>query len=409
MNPPTPILLTHYGEDWIRGSERCLLDLLTYLNRERFSPVVWCNAPALARELGALDVPVHQSRFTILGHWNRPRWDLANYGRLVRTGLDLVRQRGIRLLHSNNGAPNQWLLPVARTARLPLLAHLHVVYQRRDRSTLGLHQATLAVGVSQGCLDGLLADGMSARRMKVIYNGVDPALLGRGEARELRRQLGIPANAITITRVGSLIHRKGVDLMLHAFAQLRSERHDCHLLIVGEGPERPKLEALARELNLDGAAHFLGLVDSAGAVLRDATDIAVSPARDEGFGLTVIEAGVFGLPIVATDTPGMREILSDGESGLIVPIGDVPRLVAALRTLLADPVLRRRLGAAAQDTVQRRFLIPRYVAEFEAAYERLLDTPSGELGWTGTWTGPGVYGRGIAGAVRGRLGRGRQA
>jgi glycosyltransferase involved in cell wall biosynthesis len=406
VNRPTPILLTHYGEDWIRGSERCLLDLLTYLDRERFSPVVWCNAPALAREVRALDVPVHESRFTILGHWSAPRWDLANYRRLVRTGLDIVRQRGIRLLHSNNGAPNQWLLPMARTARVPLLAHLHVVYQRRDRFTLGLHQATLAVGVSQGCLDGLLADGMPARRVQVIYNGVDPALLGRGEARELRRELGIPADAITITRVGSLIHRKGVDLMLRAFAQLRAERQDCHLLIVGEGPERPKLEALARELHLEGSAHFLGLVDSAGAVLRDATDIAVSPARDEGFGLTVIEAGVFARPIVATDTPGMREILSDGKSGLIVPIGDVPRLVGALRTLIADPALRSRLGAAAQETVHRRFLIPRYVAEFEATYGRLLETPVEQLGWTGTWSGPGIYGRSIVGAVRGRLGRG---
>src|SRR5512134_1400980 len=108
---PTPILLTHYGEDWIRGSERCLLDLLTYIDRTRVSPVVWCNAPALEREVRALDVPVHRSRFTILAHWNPPRWDLANYWRLVRRGLALVRQHDIQLLHSNNGAPHQWLLP----------------------------------------------------------------------------------------------------------------------------------------------------------------------------------------------------------------------------------------------------------------------------------------------------------
>jgi hypothetical protein len=401
---PTPILLAHYGEDWIRGSERCLLDLLTYIDRTRVSPVVWCNAPALAREVRALDVPVHQSRFTILAHWSPPRWDFVNYARLVRTGRELVRRHGIRLLHSNNGAPHQWLLPVARSARLPLLAHLHVVYQRRDRCTLGLHQATLAVGVSQGCLEGLLADGMPRERTRVIYNGVDESLLGRGAAHELRAQLGIPPDAITITRVGSLIHRKGVDLMLHAFAQLRQERPGCHLLVVGEGPDRPTLEALSRQLRLQSAVHFLGLVDSAGAVLRDATDIAVSPARDEGFGLTVIEAGVFGRPIVATDTPGMREILADGESGLIVPIGDVPALVTAMRRLIDDPALRRRLGEGARTIVNARFLVRRYVAEFEKTYAELLSTPAPSFGWRGSWTGITPYGRWLTGALRQRLG-----
>ncbi|HET8624957.1 MAG TPA: glycosyltransferase family 4 protein [Gemmatimonadales bacterium] len=406
MTEPTPILFTHYGEDWIRGSERCLLDLLKHVDRQRYGPIVWCNGPALAREVRALDIPVYQSRFTMLLNWSPPRLDFANYGRLVRQGLRLVRAHGIRLIHSSSGAPNQWLLPIARRTRLPLVTYLMVVYNLRERCTLGLHHATLAVGVSQGCVDGLIDDGMPRNRTKVIYAAVDLDLIGRGDERGLRQRLGIPADAITLTRVGSLIHRKGVDLMLRAFAWLRAERPQCHLLIVGEGPERSRLEALARELGLEGSAHFLGLVDSAGAVLRDATDVAVSPARDEGFGLTVIEAGVFGRPIVATDTPGMREILSDGESGLIVPIGDVPRLMGALKSLVDDPDLRQRLGAAARDTVERRFLLPRYVAEFEATYADLLAKPAGELGWSGPWTSPRVYGRWLGGALRRRLGRG---
>lgn len=191
---------------------------------------------------------------------------------------------------------------------------------------------------------------------------------------------------------------------MHAFAQLRQERPGCHLLVVGEGPDRPKLEALTRQLGLENAAHFLGLVDSAGAVLRDATDIAVSPARDEGFGLTVIEAGVFGRPIVATDTPGMREILSDGESGLVVPIGDVPALVSAMRRLMDDPALRRQLGEGARRTVSARFLVRRYVAEFERTYVELLGTPAQSLGWSGPSTGFGPYRRWLTGALRQRLG-----
>ncbi|HEX5387023.1 MAG TPA: glycosyltransferase family 4 protein [Gemmatimonadales bacterium] len=403
MTAPVPILFTHYGEDWIRGSERCLLDLLTHIDRARFRPILWCNAAALAREAGALDVPVHQSKFSILLHWTPPRYAIGRYLALVREGRRIVRQHGIRLLHSNSAAPHQWLLPIARGERLPLLAHLHVVYAQRDRFTLGLHQATLAVGVSHGCIDGLLDDGMPRERTRVIYNGVDVDLLARGDERGLRHRLGIPDDAVTLTRVGSLIHRKGVDLMLRAFAELRRTHPNVHLLVVGDGPERPALEALARELGLADTAHFLGLVPSAGAVLRDATDMAVSPARDEGFGLTVIEAAAFGLPIIATNTPGMNEILRDGESGLIVPIEDVAALVRALDVAIRDPALRHRLGAAARATVQERFLISRYVSGFEATYTELLAKPQAELGWGGPKTGPVVYGRWLSGVVRRKL------
>ncbi len=400
MNPPTPILFTHYGENWIRGSERCLLDLLTHIDRDRFQPIVWCNTPVLAAAIRELGVPVHQSTFSILLHWTPPRYDLVRYVGLVREGLRLVRRYGVRVLHSNSAAPNQWLLPVARIARRPLLAHLLTVYNLRERCTLGLHQATLAVGVSRGCVEGLVEDGMPAARTKVIYCGVDAALAGAGDERGLRSRLGIKPVDIVLTRVGSLIHRKGVDLMLRAFAELRAECPNCHLLVVGEGPDRNQLEALAARLGLQGSVHFLGLVPSAGAVLRDATDIAVSPARSEGFGLTVIEAATFGLPIVATNTTGMTEILTDGESGLIVPVEDGPSLTRALLTLVRDPGLRRRLGGAAREVVQRRFLIARYVEEFEATYAELATRPQTDLGWSGPRTSPAVYGRWLAGVLR---------
>ena len=404
MSTPVPILFAHFGANWLRGSERCLLDLLTHIDRTRYRPIVWCNAPILAEQVRKLDLPVELSRFTILLHWTPPRFDVPNYRQLVNTGRRLVRNHAVRLIHANSGAPNQWLLPVARSLRLPLVTYLMIVYNLRERCTLGLHQVTMAVGMSRGCIDGLLADGMPPARTRVIYGAVDVAQIGRGAHTELRRQLGIAPDAVTLTRIGSLIHRKGVDLLLHALAQLRAEGADCHLLIVGDGPERASLEALARNLGVQAHAHFLGQIEPAGSVFRDATDIAVSPARDEGFGLTVIEAGAFGLPIVATDTPGMREILTDGYSGCIVPTEDVPQLAATLRRLIDDPELRRRLGAAARETVERRFLVSRYVAEFEATYDELLRVPARELGWRGAWSPPGIYARWIGGVLRRRLG-----
>jgi glycosyltransferase involved in cell wall biosynthesis len=366
--------------------------------------VVWCNAETLAREVRKLELEAHVSRFAILLHWDRPRFDVAQWWRQVREGRALVRRHGIRLLHSNSAAPCQWLLPVARAERLPLLVHLHAPYQLRERMTLGLHQATLVVGVTRGCIEGLLADGMPAARTKTIYNGVDPATFAVGDERGLRARLGIPADAVVLARVGSLIHRKAVDVMLRVFARLRAERRGVQLLIAGEGPDRAALEAQARALGVADAAHFLGYVPSTGALLRDATDIAVSPARMEGFGLTVIEAGLAGKPVVATDTTGMTEILRSGENGTIVPVEDEDALLAALRELVDSPSLRARYAEALRRTVEERFLVSTYVRSFEETYAELLARPRESLGWSAPWTPPGMYLRWLRGVVGRRLG-----
>ena len=403
---PAAILFTHFGKEWIRGSERALLDLLTHIDRRRFQPVVWCNAETLASEVRALEIPVHVSKFSILLDWVPPRYDIVRYAALVREGRRLVRQYNIRLLHSNSAAPTQWLLPVARSVGLPLLSHLLAPYVERERFTLGLHQATLVVGVTSGCIEGLLKDGLPASRTMTIHCGVDLTAWRGWDQRGLRASLGIGPEEIVITQVGSLIHRKGHDVLLRAFSEVRSQRPQCRLLIVGDGPDRPAIEALSRELDLGASVHFLGFVDPPpGVIFRDATDIAVSPSRAEGFGLTVIEAGAAGRAVVATSTTGMTEIIADEESGLIVPIEDPRRLAQALLQLVDDPALRQRLGDALNQVVQERFVISRYVANFESAYERLLAIPKKDLGWrSGWWSGQfTMYGRWVAATVTKRM------
>jgi hypothetical protein len=109
---------------------------------------------------------------------------------------------------------------------------------------------------------------------------------------------------------------------------------------------------------------------------------------------------VFGLPVVATDTPGMREILSDGETGLIVPVENVQALVDALVKMVGDRDLRSRLGAAFQKTVERHFTLRRYVTEMEDAYSSLLERPRDEYGWNGPRTGLRPYRQWLGEAFR---------
>lgn len=398
------VLFVHYGDEWIRGSERCLLDLLANIDQTRFAARLWCNASVLAREAEALGVPTQVSPFRILFGWDPPRFAVRDWRRQVREAFAIVREHGTQLLHSNSAAPVQWLIPVARSRRIPLLAYLLAPYLQRERMTLGLHHATLAVGVTTGCVEGLVEDGVDRSRTRTIYCGVDPKVWARGDEAGLRTRLGIPPTAVTLTRVGSLIHRKGVDVMLRTLARLRLERPQCHLLVVGDGPDRATLEAMARDLGVADCTHFLGYVDASGAVLRDATDIVVSPARVEGFGLTVIEGGLAGKPVVATDTTGMREIIQSGENGIIVPVEDEDALLHALQELVDRPQLRAVFGEKLRATVEKRFLISTFVRGFEDTYAELIGHDRRELGWTGTWGPMSVYLSWLRGMVRRRMG-----
>ncbi|MGL5481308.1 MAG: glycosyltransferase family 4 protein, partial [Aeromonas veronii] len=105
----TPVLLVHYGEDWIRGSERCLLDLLAHLDRSRFTPLLWCNSPTLAAEAATLGVETMVEPFSLLLGWQAPRFDLAAHRRLSRRARALITERQIGLVHANSAAPCQWL------------------------------------------------------------------------------------------------------------------------------------------------------------------------------------------------------------------------------------------------------------------------------------------------------------
>jgi glycosyltransferase involved in cell wall biosynthesis len=395
-----PILFVHHGLNWITGSERCLLDLVVHLDRERFRPVVLCNTEALATaasELGA--VVCWGSRFEAAGDGFLP--DRI----LVREARRIVREQGIRLIHANDFQPVKWLLPSARSSRIPMLLHVHLPSSEEDRCYMWAHQVACVVGVSRAAVQGFVNDGLTPKRLTIIYNAVDPDRVSTGDASQLRTELGITPEETVLVAVGSLIVLKGVDVLLRGLAQLQTANTmRVRLLVLGDGSERERLEMLASSLGLDGVVHFLGRRADAGAILRDAGDIVLSGSRSEAFPLSVLEAGFFGLPVIATDIPPHREAIEHEGTGLLVPTEDPSALAAAVARLVSDPALRRRLGQAARQRVTSRFLIGEYTRQFSELYERLLAEPPYRYGWLGSWTWPSVYGRWLRRAVRHRLG-----
>ena len=395
-----PILFVHFGQEWIRGSERCLLDLVAHLDRARYEPIVWCNATTLAEAARDLGVTVYCAP-TSAGSGHVP----PLLGRVAWRALVLVRRHRVRLIHANDTTPFPSLIGAARLHRIPLLAHIHLIPTEPERRWSLVHQATLAVGVSEASVVGLLEDGMPAERTTVVYNGVDVERLSQAPPSGLRAELGIAPTALVATVVASLIERKGIDVVLHALARLRADGRDVHVLLCGDGPDEPALRALAAELGVERCAHFLGVRTDVGEILNGASDVLVSAARLEAFALNLLEAGACGVPAVVSDIAPHREAVIDAVTGLIVPTDDSAAFARALARLADDPALRRRLGAGAHAHVAKSYTLTRWLGDMSRIYADLTARPRRTLGFVRGSTWPPGYTAWVRSAITRRLAR----
>ena len=172
--------------------------------------------------------------------------------------------------------------------------------------------------------------------------------------------------------VGRLSPEKGVDVAIAAFASLQDRLPAARMLVVGDGPERPRLSAQAETLGVSGKVDFTGWVAPAAVPdLLARASIVVIPSRFEPFGLTAQEAAWAGRPIVASDTTGLAEQLVHGETALLVQPDDQAALADAIRALAGDPQRATALGRAARRAAERAQTVASYADCHEELYERL--------------------------------------
>jgi glycosyltransferase involved in cell wall biosynthesis len=273
---------------------------------------------------------------------------------------------------------------VARTARGVDLVHTHLVHAdvygalgaRRLVSTKhnddpfrtgafrfverGLTWRAGRVVAITHALERFLIDRVGLPREKVttIHYGLDdlPRAWGRNPGDTVGDDVPL------LLAVCRLEPQKGLDVAVRALAQLREVEPAAELVVLGEGPERERLEGLAREL--DVPVHLLGRVPDVAAWLGRA-DVLVHPARWEGFGLALLEGMLAQLPVVATDVSSIPEIVADGDTGLLVPPDDADRLADALARVLADP---GTFGAAGRERARAEFSVARMTDATLAVY-----------------------------------------
>jgi glycosyltransferase involved in cell wall biosynthesis len=205
--------------------------------------------------------------------------------------------------------------------------------------------------------------GWPERRVHVLPNFVSDA----PAAAEPRARHGTPAGAPLLLALGRLHKNKAFDVLVDALAALPG----AHLWLAGSGPEEAALKARARARGVASHLAFLGWREDA-AALYEAADIVAVPARHEPLGNVVIEAWARRRPVVAAASQGPAQLVTDGDTGLLVPVNDAAALATAIRRLIEAPALAGRLAAAGRAAYEAKYTEAAIVRRYLAAFERLL-------------------------------------
>jgi glycosyltransferase involved in cell wall biosynthesis len=228
------------------------------------------------------------------------------------------------------------------------------------------------IAISQAIADVLAGAGVDPARVRVIHLGIDCGRFTADSTQRvaLRRQWGAAAQDVVLFTAAVLVPRKGHDVLVEALARLVNDGLPVRWVICGDGPLRAELEARVAERGLAERVTFTGFSTEVHRLLAGA-DVFVLPSRHEGLGIAVMEAMAAGLPAVASRVGGLPEIIADGDTGLLVPPGDVAALAAAIGRLARAPAWASTLGQHGRERVQRRFSSTAMAAAVERYYCQL--------------------------------------
>jgi glycosyltransferase involved in cell wall biosynthesis len=356
----------------VSGSEGHLLALLPALRERGIDArflgldVPGSDAPRFYEALDALGVPYRHVR---CGPDVSPR--------MARDVIREVRAEQPDLLHTHLVHADAYGGVAAKVLRLPAVSTRH----NDDRYLLGPFRYVdrafarvdyRLIAISDAVRRFLEAAGHNPAKLLTIRYGLDELPPARSEPTPAAA--GIPADAPLALAVGRLIEQKDHATLLRAFALVRVALPQAHLAILGGGPLEAATRALVEELGLEDAVTMPGRTDIRDWLER--ADVFAHSSRWEGFGIVLLEAMLAGLPVVATRVSAVPEVVVDGETGLLVEVGDFQGLATAIQTLLADRGQASTLGEAGRQRALEEFSVARMAERTQAVYEEALGVSS---------------------------------
>ena len=359
------------------GTENQFMALGRQLDRSRFDVAFAClrRWGPFVDELGALGIPLHEYRVATF----RSVRALTEQARLAR---QIARDR-IDIVHAYNFYGNVFALPPTRLMAPVVIAsirdrspYLTALQKRVQRYACQFADRILVN--ADAVKDWLInEEGYDPTNIVVIRNGVEMSRFDGAPAGDrVRREFGLPEDSRLVIVVSRLARLKGIEYFLHAAAALKARYADVRFLIVGEtSPPDPAylrdLEQLAETVGVADRVTFTGRRSDVPAILS-AADVAVMPSLNEALSNVLLESMAAAAAVVATRVGGTPEALSDGETGLLVPPGDIGAIVDAVSRLLDSRELACRLSCAARKRITDRFSVDRMVHATEELYDALL-------------------------------------
>lgn len=363
------ILFLHEGVYWNRGSEKVLLCLLSNLNRERFEAVVVCNHKSLAAEAEKLGIKTLQIKWPeVMIDKNHIRLQFIRVLRTILWLKTLIKRESIDIVVCNSGLTTQTGYYAARLSGIPSLSYIHSPYTKAFIYFYRLHKSNMAIFVSNAIRTAMNKKVTFTGEL-VIHNGIDTELFKPvvTRNRNVIEGLRIDDEKPVIGQIGSLINRKGIDLLIEAAMTLTQKQIEFHIVLVGSGPEENKFKKMVTSYGLENYFTFAGDTDSPDLFYKHIFDINVLASRSEAFGLTLAEGSACGLPCVGSNTEGIPEVICDTKTGLLFEPGNATDLANKLETLIKNPVLRKEMGKKGRDFVVENLSKSKQVNAFNNA------------------------------------------
>jgi glycosyltransferase involved in cell wall biosynthesis len=366
-------LIVELGKDFRGGQHQALLLLQGLAKRGHAPELIVLRGSQLARRAKSAGISVHE---------------IAAFSRRFGAAFkirSLVRGGRVDVVHANepHALSAAWLARAHRSVPVVVSRRIALPLGSGSASRARYQSAARIVAVSQFVRRSVVASGLSSDEIEVIYDGVEiPPDSFRDNREKVRSQFKVPPETFCIGNAAAFVPEKGHALLLHAFAELRSrfQRESqgrpkrknpiCVLLLRGDGPGKPGLQKLARELQISSDVHFLP-PDTDLAALFAGIDLFAFSSHAEPLGSALLAAMAHGVPCVAMAAGGVPEIISDMETGLLVH-GDEPGAFAAgIARLQTDPEYARKIGIAARNAIAARFSADHMVEATLRLYEEV--------------------------------------
>jgi sugar transferase (PEP-CTERM/EpsH1 system associated) len=353
------------------GLERLVLDIVEKTSQP-FQPIIIC-----LKENGDLSNNIEKLGIKVLNLNKNDRFDPKSIYKLY----NLLKKEKISIVHTHNFAASLYGSLSARIAGIPVVihtehgTHLYPQFRRRFIRKIISILIDKTVSVSDQIKQTLISqDHISKNRIMTILNGVDINKYSHKcdtEIKNKRKELNIDEKIKVIGIVARLSAEKDHENLLQAFSIVTKDIQYVNLIIIGDGILRDELEKKSKKLGLEDKVFFLGLRQDIPELLS-IMDLFVLSSIREGIPLTILEAMVAGLPIVATSVGGIPEVIINEETGILVPSKNPTALANAIVRILSDSSLAQRMGSKGNERIKETFSIQRTIAEYERLYRECL-------------------------------------